>query len=139
VFLLIAGIHIVLCIGLMGLVLLQHGKGADAGAVLGGGSDSLLGAGGASSVITKITTGLAIGFMVTSILLAKIYDQGLVGSTNNTSIMQGSLMGTDVPAVETPATETTKTEPSSNVENTASAPQAVDNTVSKKSEANNTK
>jgi len=52
------------------LVLLQQGKGADAGATFGGGSNSLFGAGGADTFLTKATTTLAFLFMATAFTLA---------------------------------------------------------------------
>ena len=72
-FQIILTIHLALCLGLIGLVLMQQGRGADAGVALGGGSSSMFGAAGAGSFITRLTTSLAIGFMVTSILLVRAY------------------------------------------------------------------
>ena len=72
-FQIILAIHLALCLGLIGLVLMQQGRGADAGVALGGGSSSMFGAAGAGSFITRLTTSLAIGFMVTSILLVRAY------------------------------------------------------------------
>lgn len=65
--------HILLCLFLIGLVLLQQGKGADLGAAFGGSSNTLFGASGATAFITKLTTGIAIAFMVTTIMLLNIY------------------------------------------------------------------
>ncbi|MFN8544615.1 MAG: preprotein translocase subunit SecG [Candidatus Binatia bacterium] len=62
-------IHVASCLFLIGVVLLQTGKGADVGAVFGGGSQTLFGSGGAGNFLTKLTTGTAIAFMVTSLLL----------------------------------------------------------------------
>ena len=62
-------IHVVLCVFLIAIVLLQTGKGADMGAVFGGGSQTLFGSGGAGNFLTRLTTGMAIGFMVTSLIL----------------------------------------------------------------------
>lgn len=66
-------IHTILCLTLIGLVLIQQGKGADMGAAFGGGSNTVFGAGGAADFITKLTTGMAIAFMVSSIFLVKAY------------------------------------------------------------------
>lgn len=89
-------IHSLLCVVLIGLVLLQQGKGADAGATFGGSSSSLFGAAGATDFITKLTTTLAIGFMVTSILLIRSYNSGgagtLTSSSSPKSILEGSIM-----------------------------------------------
>ena len=50
-------IHVILSLALIGLVLIQQGKGADAGAAFGGGSSaSTFGASGAGSFLTKLTT-----------------------------------------------------------------------------------
>jgi preprotein translocase subunit SecG len=64
-------LHIVVCIALILIVLLQTGKGADMGAAFGGGSSqTLFGSTGASTFLSKATTGAAIVFMVTSLALA---------------------------------------------------------------------
>jgi preprotein translocase subunit SecG len=63
-------IHVLACLFLIVVVLLQTGKGADMGAVLGGGSQTLFGASGAGNLLTKLTTGMAITFMATSLLIA---------------------------------------------------------------------
>ncbi|HUE30163.1 MAG TPA: preprotein translocase subunit SecG [Verrucomicrobiae bacterium] len=62
-------IHVLACLFLIVVVLLQTGKGADMGAVFGGGSQTLFGSSGAGNFLTKLTTGTAIAFMVTSLLL----------------------------------------------------------------------
>ncbi len=68
---LITVIHIIVCLFMVGLVLLQHGKGADMGATFGGGSSqTVFGSEGPVSLLNKITTGAAIVFMVTSVVLA---------------------------------------------------------------------
>ena len=64
-------IHVLVCIALIMIVLLQTGKGADMGAAFGGGSSqTLFGSTGASTFLSKATTGAAIIFMVTSLGLA---------------------------------------------------------------------
>lgn len=66
-------IHIVVCIALIMIVLLQTGKGADMGAAFGGGSSqTLFGSTGASTFLSKATTAAAVIFMVTSLGLAYI-------------------------------------------------------------------
>ena len=70
---LLAIIHIIICIALIMIVLLQTGKGADMGAAFGGGSSqTLFGSGGASTFLSKLTTAAAIAFMLTSFALAFI-------------------------------------------------------------------
>jgi len=63
-------IHIVVCIALILIVLLQTGKGAEMGAAFGGASQTIFGGAGPAPFLTKITTGAAIIFMITSLLLA---------------------------------------------------------------------
>ncbi len=63
-------IHILVSLFLIGIVLLQHGKGADVGATFGGSSQALMGTEGAVPLLNKITTFAAIVFMGTSVTLA---------------------------------------------------------------------
>jgi preprotein translocase subunit SecG len=64
-------VHLLLAIGLIGLVLLQHGKGADAGAAFGSGaSATVFGARGSGSFLSRSTAILATLFFLTSIALA---------------------------------------------------------------------
>ncbi len=63
-------IHIFVCIALILIVLLQTGKGAEMGAAFGGASQTIFGGAGPAPFLTKITTGAAIIFMITSLLLA---------------------------------------------------------------------
>jgi preprotein translocase subunit SecG len=63
-------VHVIVCIGLILVVLLQTGKGAEIGAVFGGGSSStIFGSSGAGNFLTKLTTAMAIVFMITSLTL----------------------------------------------------------------------
>jgi len=63
--------HIIVCIALIMIVLLQTGKGADMGAAFGGGaSQTLFGSTGATTFLGKATTVAAIIFMITSLGLA---------------------------------------------------------------------
>lgn len=76
---LITVLHVTVCLALIIIVLLQAGKGADIGASLGGaGSQTLFGTTGSATMISKITTGIAILFMVTSLTLA--YSSGKTGN-----------------------------------------------------------
>lgn len=61
-------LHVFVCLLLILIVLLQAGKGAEMGATFGaGGSQSVFGSGGAAPFMTKLTTVIAVIFMVTSI------------------------------------------------------------------------
>jgi preprotein translocase subunit SecG len=63
-------IHILICIGLVLVVLLQAGKGAGLGNLFGGGgSDQLFSAPSGSAFIRKLTTGLALMFLFTCVTL----------------------------------------------------------------------
>ena len=64
-------IHVLMCFGIIGMVLLQAGKGADIGSAFGGaGSQAVFGSMGTPTVLGKITTGIAILFTLTSFGLA---------------------------------------------------------------------
>jgi len=64
---LLAG-HIVIALGVIGLVLLQHGKGADMGSGFGGGaSSSLFGATGSANFLSRTTAVLATAFFLSSL------------------------------------------------------------------------
>jgi preprotein translocase subunit SecG len=65
-------IHISVCLFLVGIVLLQHGKGAAMGATFGGSSQTMFGTEGPLPLLNKVTTAAAVIFMVTSISLAYI-------------------------------------------------------------------
>jgi len=60
-------VHVLVAVALIGLVLLQHGKGADMGAAFGGGaSGSLFGASGSANFLSRTTAVLAAAFFLTS-------------------------------------------------------------------------
>ena len=81
---LIVTLHIIVCVLLILIVLLQSGKGAEMGVSLGGGaSQTLFGAAGPATLLAKITTGVAIIFMLTSLTLAY-----LSGHQSETSVMK---------------------------------------------------
>jgi preprotein translocase subunit SecG len=61
-------VHIITCVLLVLTVLLQQGKGAEIGAVFGS-SDTIFGSAGPASFLHKLTTGLAVLFMVSSLIL----------------------------------------------------------------------
>ena len=63
-------IHVLMCVILILIVLLQTGKGADIGAAFGGASQTLFGSAGPTSFFGKLTTVAAVIFMITSLTLA---------------------------------------------------------------------
>ncbi len=73
-------VHVIVCFFLIGIVLLQHGKGADAGAAFGGSSQTLFGTEGPVPLLNKITTMSAIVFMATSITLAYLSSHKSTGT-----------------------------------------------------------
>ena len=76
----VVAIHILVCISLCIVILLQQGKGADIGAVFGGSSQTVFGAGGAGNALTRATALLATVFFATSIVLAYTSAQHIGGS-----------------------------------------------------------
>jgi len=70
-------IHVLAAIAIVGLVLIQHGKGADAGAAFGGGgggaSGSLFGSQGSANFLSRTTAILATVFFLTSLSLTYLY------------------------------------------------------------------
>lgn len=62
-------LHIFSCFFLILVVLLQQGKGSDVGAVFGGSSQTIFGSSGAGNLLTKLTAGIAVVFMLTSLTL----------------------------------------------------------------------
>jgi preprotein translocase subunit SecG len=64
--------HVLACIGLIMIVLLQRGKGADLGAAFGGSSQTVFGSQGAGGFLTRMTTVAAVLFMFTSLGLAYV-------------------------------------------------------------------
>ena len=82
---LIVTLHILVCVALIMIVLLQTGKGASIGASFGGGaSQTLFGGSGASTFLSKATTIIAVIFMLTSLILAY-----MSGHTSQSSVMTG--------------------------------------------------
>ncbi len=97
-------VHLIIAVTIVGLVLLQQGKGADAGAAFGGGgggsSQSLFGAVGAANFLSRTTAVCVTLFFLTSLSLAYFYSR----ETGEQSIIQGSVIeqaetASDVPAV----------------------------------------
>jgi preprotein translocase subunit SecG len=67
----VIGVHVLVALVIIGLVLLQHGKGADMGSGFGGGaSSSLFGATGSANFLSRATAVLATVFFLTSLGLA---------------------------------------------------------------------
>lgn len=89
----VLAVHVFLAIFLVTLILLQHGKGADVGAIMGsGGANSLFGAAGASNLLVKMTTLVAVMFMATSIMLVRMSTLAPGSIANSPDPLQNSVM-----------------------------------------------
>ena len=90
----ITALHVIVCIFLVAVVLLQRGKGAQIGAVFGGGGGAtMFGGRGAGNFLTKLTAGAAVIYMLTSLSLSYL---GLSGA--------GERLFDDESAIEAEAT-----------------------------------
>ena len=76
-------IHVLGCLALIFIVLLQHGKGAGIGAAFGGSSQTVFGSTGAAPFLAKLTAAVAILFMLTSLGLT------FMGRQKEASVMRG--------------------------------------------------
>ena len=80
-------IHVIVCLFLVGVVLLQQGRSADlAGAFGGQGSQTAFGPRAAANVLTRLTTWSAVIFMLTSLTLTIMYVRG----TKSHSVLEGT-------------------------------------------------
>jgi preprotein translocase subunit SecG len=101
--------HLLLALGLIGLILIQHGKGADAGAAFGSGaSATVFGSRGSGSFLTRITAVMATLFFLTSMALAYYAAQvgepaGLMDGVEVPALPAGGLGDLPVAADEAPA------------------------------------
>jgi preprotein translocase subunit SecG len=105
----ILAVHVLLALMIIGLVLLQRGKGAEAGAGFGSGaSGTVFGARGTSTLFSKLTAVFAALFFVTSLSLAYM---GTRGSAAPTSVLERAAQAaTSAPATSAPPA-TTITQP----------------------------
>jgi len=102
-------IHVLLSLGIIGLVLLQRGKGAEAGAALGGGgaSASVFGSRGAANFLSRTTAILATLFFISSLTLAYLASQRQAPDSvteklnTETAVEQPAPAASDVPAADT--------------------------------------
>ena len=119
-FYVLIAIHVLMCFGIIGIVLLQAGKGADIGSAFGGaGSQAVFGSMGTPTVLGKITGAVAIVFATTSFSLA------LLGGERSSSVVREPAPAS-VPAPSAPSTgpSSAPTGPSSTPTGPSSAPSA---------------
>jgi len=116
----VLGIHLIVCLGLVGVILLQSGKGGGlTGGTFGGATQTVFGGRGATDFITRATIGLGVAFFLTSISLALMTSGG--GTTRVRSIMQEQARK----AAGAPAQSPTSTMPSSQQRLPSAVPSAV--------------
>ena len=106
---LITIVHILAASGVIGLVLLQHGKGADMGAAFGSGaSGSLFGVSGSSNFMSKATAICVAVFFATSLTLAYMASHRVGNGSVIKSAVKTQDNKIDTKPVETKSTETTQ-------------------------------
>lgn len=89
VFSVVLTVHVLAGLSVIGLVLMQHGKGADMGAAFGSGaSGSLFGSSGSANFLSRTTGALAAVFFVTSLGLSYLASSG--GAPVVKSVMDGA-------------------------------------------------
>lgn len=104
IFSIVLTIHVLVGLGVIGLVLMQHGKGADAGAAFGSGaSGSVFGASGSANFLSRTTAVLAAVFFMTSLGLS--YLASSKPKQQPTSVMQGVAPAPAPAAGEAPSSE----------------------------------
>ena len=100
-------LHVLICVLLVVTVLLQFGKGAEMGAVMGSGaSQAVFSSSAKGNFLTKLTTILAIGFMVNSIVLTTIKSRESKRSLFDNEAPIAAPLNSDVQALETKKVET---------------------------------
>ncbi len=103
VFFVLITLHIVICLLLIGVIMLQSGEAADlAGAFGGAGSQTAFGPRGAATFLSKATTWCAIMFMLTSMALT-MHQNSTLASAGNSVLQQFSKTSKSAPAVPAPA------------------------------------
>lgn len=103
-------LHVLVCLALIIIVLLQSGKGAEMGASFGaGGSQSVFGAGGGTTFLSKLTTSAAVIFMLTSLTLAFLSGKG--GSSSIMSSKTKAKPAQQAPAQKQPAGQPLTSQP----------------------------
>ena len=114
----ILGIQMLAALGMIGLILIQHGKGADMGAAFGsGGSGSLFGASGSANFLSRTTAGLAATFFVCTLALAYF---GNLRPASSGSVLEGPAAA--IPATPAAPASTTVPTPTTPVEGAAQIP-----------------
>ena len=97
--------QVVVAVSLIGFILIQHGKGADAGAAFGSGASStVFGSQGSGNFLTRATTVLALLFLSNSLVLGYMATQRVVEPTSimeSEPVVVEEVMTTDIPTMDT--------------------------------------
>ena len=102
----ILAVQMLTALGMIGLILIQHGKGADMGAAFGSGSaGSLFGASGSANFLSRTTAVLATVFFVATLALAYFGNQRPASTGSVLEQPAAVAPATTAPATETPAAE----------------------------------
>jgi len=98
----VMAVQLLSALAMIGLILMQHGKGADAGAAFGGGSSgSLFGASGSANFLSRSTAVLATVFFVSTLFLSYIGYRPTAGTTG-ASILESVAPGASIPVEAAP-------------------------------------
>ncbi len=109
-------LHVTICVLLVVTVLLQFGKGAETGAVMGSGaSQAVFSSSAKGNFMTKTTTVLAIAFMINSIVLTTLKSREAKKSLFDNEAPVAAPLNSDIQALEK-KTETTETAPAPTTE-----------------------
>jgi preprotein translocase subunit SecG len=96
----ILAVQMLAALGMIGLILMQHGKGADMGASFGSGSSgSLFGASGSANFLSRSTAALATVFFVATLALAYL---GNARPVSSGSVLEGAPVSAPAPAAYVP-------------------------------------
>lgn len=103
-------VYLLTSLFLIFMILIQQGKGADMGASFGAGSsNTLFGASGSGNFLTRLTTGLAVGFFVLSLVLGNLTKNDITKGDEYENLVNGSEVtapvATDVPNSDVPVSD----------------------------------
>lgn len=116
----ILAVQMLTALGMIGLILMQHGKGADMGASFGSGSSgSLFGASGSANFLSRSTAALATVFFVSTLALAYLSNARPVSSG---SVLEGAPVSAPAPAQSAPAVDVPTAAPAAGAEGAAQIP-----------------
>jgi preprotein translocase subunit SecG len=123
---LVLAVQIISALAMIGLVLVQHGKGADMGASFGGGSSgSLFGATGSANFLSRSTSFCATVFFACTLALAYFGTSGLNTRSEGTSVFERAGAASAPAAASAPQIPTAPVVPTAPAASAAPAPAAV--------------